>query len=139
MVHNQIQAINNRLTTLEANFNSQLKQLKAEFTQLQQSSVPGMNVSPTYAEAASKKLTSDPAPPTDPRPEVLRPNRSLNLEILGIKEPPKGTPRHIRSSEDLASVTATVSELDTGLEDFSIKVCYRLGKFQTKHVLLVPF
>ena len=129
MVHDQIQAINSRLLVLEDNFNSQLKQLKAEIIQLQQSSDASMNASPTYAEATKKSSVTDPVPPPDPRPQVHRTDRSLNLVIFGIKESKRGTHRHTRSIEDLASVTATLAELDTNLDDFSIRVCYRLGKF----------
>ena len=53
----------------------------------------------------------------------------FNLVIYGIKEHPKGTQRHIRSTQDLDTVTSILSSLHPSIAQYSVRVCTRLGKF----------
>ena len=56
--------------------------------------------------------------------------KKFNLVLYGIKECPKGTPRHSRLVSDLKSVADILSSIDTQVSQLSIRDNYRLGKYQ---------
>ena len=56
-------------------------------------------------------------------------NRKFNFVVYGIKEQPKGTPRHMRLIEDAKDVSDVIRKLDASIPDNSVCDCTRLGKF----------
>ena len=56
--------------------------------------------------------------------------KKFNLVLYGIKECPKGTPRHSRLVSDLKSVADILSSIDTQVSQLSIRDNYQLGKYQ---------
>ena len=58
-----------------------------------------------------------------------RSDHSINLVVYGILECKKGTPKYMQLSTDLTAVTNTFTTLDTNIGDYSIRDCYRLGKY----------
>lgn len=61
---------------------------------------------------------------------VLESERKFNVVIFGLKEPPIGTPKAVRSARDLESSTATWSVVDSNVKDCSIRDCFRLGEYE---------
>lgn len=131
-VKDQVKSMNDRLATLEEQFRERLDQLNDEVDQLRRHTS-----ATTYAAAAAQPVPEHASsnPPTKPpiahttRSNALRTDRNLNLVIYGIQECNKGTPRHVRSADDLESVTSTLASVDASLNDFSIRDCFRLGKY----------
>ena len=71
-----------------------------------------------------------PTKPTISKSTLQHPvDSKFNLVIYGIKEHPKGTQRHIRSTQDLDTVTSILSSLHPSIAHYSVRDCTRLGKF----------
>ena len=80
---------------------------------------------PTCAEATQIPSFHPPLHPNTGTRQVPRSDCSLNMVIFGIPESMKGTPRHVRSADDLTSVT----KLDASILEFFIRIWCRLEKF----------
>uniref|UniRef100_A0A1X7THX7 Uncharacterized protein n=1 Tax=Amphimedon queenslandica TaxID=400682 RepID=A0A1X7THX7_AMPQE len=65
--------------------------------------------------------------PPSPPPQ----SRRFNIVLSGIDEHPPGTPRSVRLSRDVASISSVLDKLVNFLSDQSIRDCIRLGKFTT--------
>lgn len=50
--------------------------------------------------------------------------------IYGIPECSKGMSRYNRSAQDLQNVTSVISKIDSNMNEFSVRDCYRLGKYK---------
>ena len=56
--------------------------------------------------------------------------RKFNVVLFGVPELPKGTKRVVRLAKDTATITAALTGLDSSISSYSIRDCFRLGKFQ---------
>ena len=82
----------------------------------------------SYAAVTAASAPASP-PTTTHGDQHTRPDRRFNLVIFGIKESPKGTKRHIRSADDIKAATSILSSINPSISEFSIRDCYRLGKY----------
>ena len=137
LLKEQLKVMNDCLAELDSKFRDQLQQLNTDLSKMREQ-IRQM-AKPTYAETSDSALcrtsTQPPSLPSEfthaPVTHVLpRPDRSLNLVFYGIPESKKGTPKHIRSSDDLSFVTDILSKADTKIDNFSIRICHRLGKYK---------
>ncbi len=57
------------------------------------------------------------------------PNRKFNLVVFGVKEKPKGSPKHTRLIEDIKDVSVIFNNIDVSIKSQSVQDCIRLGKY----------
>jgi len=57
-----------------------------------------------------------------------RQDKKFNVIVYGVKECPKGTPKHAQSESDLKSVVSVLSKVDNSVKSQSIKDVYHLGR-----------
>ena len=94
---------------------------------------PAINPPQSYSGALKGDTAPVLPPPTSkptPAISVTESERKFNLVLYGIKECPKGTPKHSRMVSDLKSVADILSSVDTQVSQLSIRDNYRLGKYQ---------
>ena len=133
--------LNDRFSPRLDQLSSELKSVHDELHHQAEMATATDEAKPIYAESVLNTETSRevhasrPAPsqPSSfPRVPIARSDRSLNLVVYGIPECKKGTPKHNRFSNDLTSVTNSLTSLDPIIGDYSIKDCHRLGKYSTQ-------
>ena len=95
----------------------------------------GSAINPPQSYSGALKgdtVSLPPLPTSQPTPaiSVIESEKKFNLVLYGIRECPKGTPRHSRLVSDLKSVADILSSIDTQVSQLSIRDNYRLGKYQ---------
>ena len=55
--------------------------------------------------------------------------RKYNLIVFGLKESSKGTPKHVRNSNDQSSIATIFSSINESVNELSIRDYFRLGKY----------
>lgn len=61
-------------------------------------------------------------------------DKKFNLVVYGIEESAKGSPRHVRSRNDMDAVADVLTSLDSMVHEHYIRDCQRLGKYlEMKH------
>ena len=119
---------------------SLLAVVQAEVNSLKASGVatcsPSANVPSapsSYAHVVSH--TDSPSQPNASGPQAkshvssTNQDRKFNLVLYGLPEHPKGTPRNERISEDHDSVLSSLQQLIPTFDEYHIRDCFRLGKF----------
>ena len=120
--------------------NQEIADLKAKIQKLTESvqiikkNLPAPACIQAGASYAAVTAASVPTSPTSPPTTIHgdqhpRPDRKFNLVIFGIKESPKGTKRHVRSADDIKAASSILSSVNPEISEFSIRDCYRLGKY----------
>ena len=135
-VQSEIRLLNDRLSRLENTSNDHdlgsvqedLGSLSAKMKSISSLSTSFHSNASTSGNKSLGNITSKPASSLAPQSE-----RKFNVVIFGLKEPPKGTAKAVRSAKDLESSTATLSLVDSNITDRSIRDCFRLGKYNESH------
>lgn len=137
------------LRDLVTNLSSKLTRISDELALVKTQVTPVFNGGSSYAAALSNNQGSV-APQHDPstttslsRASTSVSNkressegfylkeRKFNILIFGIKEDNKGTPKHIRDHNDLASASQILSSVVSSLNANSIRDCFRLGSYKS--------
>ena len=85
----------------------------------------------SYSSVVQSNLPSDtqPSSKTYKTSQVDKSHRKFNVVVYGIKEKPKGSPKHTRLIQDTNDVSKVFSKIDSSIPAQSIQDCTRLGKY----------
>lgn len=61
---------------------------------------------------------------------ILPSERRFNVIVHGVKESPPDTPRYQRQKQDLDESLAILNTLNNEINSYSVRDCFRLGKFK---------
>jgi len=147
-LHAELAALRAELTELRKSI--QVKPALHSQVQSPTTATPGsLQPASSYATAVSANTDKDSQrtklPNTVPQRTSAQSasDRKFNIVMYGIKECPKGTPKHARMASDMKSVCTTVQSIYPELSEHSICDSTRLGKYSSEHTrdrpILVKF
>lgn len=111
---------------------SEVSTLKSSVTKEVASVKEAINSSPTFPSGDSlpPPLPNPPRSQSPPK-SISYSERKYNVIVFGVVEQHSGTPWPARSNHDHSEVCRLFSHLDEGTEDYLIRDCCRIGRFQS--------